>query len=42
MHKYGVRVPKLVQEDPCIDKETGTTFWQDAIQKEMTNVMVDF
>ena len=41
-HKYGVGIPNSVQEALRIDKETGTTFWQDAIRKEMTNVMVAF
>jgi hypothetical protein len=41
-HKYGIRLPKSIKEALQIDKETGTTFWTDAIRKEMKNVMVTF
>jgi hypothetical protein len=41
-HKYGVRLPHSVQEALRIDKETGTDFWWNAIQKEMKKVMVAF
>ncbi|MCK7490470.1 MAG: hypothetical protein MZW92_00710 [Comamonadaceae bacterium] len=34
-HKYGILVPKTVDEALKIDKETGTTFWAVAIEKEM-------
>lgn len=41
-HKYGVELPKTVLEALAIDKRTGTTFWRDAIAKEMKNVMIAF
>ena len=41
-HKYGIRIPHSVQEALLIDKETGTDFWWQAIQKEMKKVMVAF
>ncbi|KAI2502057.1 Reverse transcriptase (RNA-dependent DNA polymerase) [Fragilaria crotonensis] len=41
-HKYGVRLPHSVQEALQIDKETGTDFWWQAIQKEMKKVMAAF
>jgi hypothetical protein len=41
-HKFGIRVPKSVKEALAIDRETGTTFWYDAICKEMKNVRVAF
>ena len=41
-HKYGIRLPKSIKEALAIDKETGTTFWRDAIAKEMKNAMVSF
>eukprot|EP00804_Cyclotella_cryptica_P019304 CCRYP_006183-RA/>CCRYP_006183-RA protein AED:0.20 eAED:0.20 QI:0/0/0/1/0/0/5/0/657 len=41
-HKYGIEIPKSVEEAYVIDKATGTTFWHDAIEKEMTNVRVAF
>jgi hypothetical protein len=41
-HKYGIELPKSVQEALDIDHKTGTTFWRDAIDKEMRNVMPAF
>ncbi len=41
-HKYGVRLPHSVKEALRIDKETGTTFWADAIRKELKNVGIAF
>ena len=41
-HKYGIRLPHSVQEALRIDKETGTDYWWNAIQKEMKKVMVAF
>jgi hypothetical protein len=32
-HKFGIRLPHSVEEALQIDAETGTTFWQDAIEK---------
>ena len=39
-HKYDVRLPHSVQEALQTDKETGTDFWWNAIQKELKKVMV--
>ena len=36
--KYGVAIPKTVLEALAIDEATGTTFWKDAIEKEMKTV----
>mmetsp|Transcript_24287 Transcript_24287/g.34810 ORF Transcript_24287/g.34810 Transcript_24287/m.34810 type:complete len:1184 (-) Transcript_24287:1334-4885(-) len=41
-HKFGIRVPQSVDEALAIDKETKTTFWFDAIQKEMKNNRIAF
>ena len=41
-HKYGIRIPKTVQEALAIDKENGNTLWRDAICKEMQNVRPAF
>lgn len=41
-HKYGIRIPKSVREAIKVDLENGDTLWQDAIRKEMDNVMVAF
>jgi hypothetical protein len=42
MHKFGIYVPHSVQEALKIDRETGTTFWKDAIGKEMSNNKLAF
>ena len=39
-HKFGIRIPKTVQEALAIDEETGTDFWKRALNKEMTKVKV--
>jgi Reverse transcriptase (RNA-dependent DNA polymerase) len=39
-HKFGIRVPKSVEEALAIDEETGTNFWRNAIGKEMGKVKV--
>jgi hypothetical protein len=36
-HKFGIYVPKNVAEALEIDRQTKTTYWRDAIQKEMSN-----
>jgi hypothetical protein len=41
-HKFGIYVPKTVEEALKIDQETNATFWRDAIQKEMTNNKIAF
>eukprot|EP00804_Cyclotella_cryptica_P009986 CCRYP_015410-RA/>CCRYP_015410-RA protein AED:0.07 eAED:-0.02 QI:0/0/0/0.66/0.5/0.66/3/0/553 len=41
-HKYGIELPKTVDKAYAIDRATGTTFWHDAIEKEMKNVRVAF
>jgi len=41
-HKYGIRVPKSIEEAIKIDRENGNTLWQDAIKLEMTNNRVAF
>ena len=38
--KFGIELPETVKRALEIDKETGTTFWRDAIQKEMKIVSV--
>ena len=42
MHKFGIELPKMIQQALDIDKQTGTTYWYDAIQKEVCNVKVAF
>jgi hypothetical protein len=37
--KFGIIIPKSVREALDIDAETGTTFWSDAIRKEMSVIL---
>ena len=41
-HKYGVELPKSVEQALAIDRKTGTDLWKKAIEKEMRNVMPAF
>jgi hypothetical protein len=41
-HKYGILLPKSVEEALRIDRETGTDFWQKAIEKEMKAIECAF
>ena len=41
-HKFGIRIPKTVEEAYRIDAETGTNFWRLAIEKEMSKVLIAF
>ena len=42
MVKYGIKLPHSVKEALQFDRDSGTTFWRDAITKEMRNVMPAF
>ena len=42
IHKFGIELPKMVDEAVDIDKKNGNTLWQDAIAKEMENVKIIF
>ena len=39
-HKYGIEVPTSLEHAKKIDEANGNTLWQDAIGKEMANVIV--
>jgi hypothetical protein len=41
-HKFGVRMPRRVEQAHTIDKGNGNDHWSFTIQKEMYNVMVAF
>ncbi|KAL7482201.1 hypothetical protein ACHAW6_007885 [Cyclotella cf. meneghiniana] len=41
-HKFEIELPKTVEEAYAIDCATGTTFWHNAIEKEMENVHISF
>lgn len=41
-HKFGLELPKTVEDALAIDAASGTTYWYDMIQKEMRNNAVAF
>ena len=41
-HKFGIKVPKSVEQAVQFDKENGNTLWWDAICQEMKNVRIAF
>ena len=41
-HKYGIDIPKTVQDAMRIDRKNNNTLWQDAISLEKKNVRVAF
>jgi hypothetical protein len=41
-HKFGIELPITVKQALKIDRRTGTTYWRDALQREITNVKVAF
>jgi hypothetical protein len=41
-YKFGIRIPKTVEEALQIDKMTGTKHWENAIKKEMEKVGVAY
>ena len=41
-HKFGIKVPKTVEEALALDKENGNDLWWKAIQEEMSAVKVAF
>jgi hypothetical protein len=41
-HKYGVEVPRSVEQAYAIDRKNGNSHWADAIGKEMLNVGIAF
>ena len=41
-HKFGIRIPKNVEEARRFDRENGNTLWWEAICKEMKNVRIAF
>jgi len=40
--KYGIEIPRTVQQALEIDQINGNNFWRKAIEKEMTNIMIAF
>ena len=41
-HKFGIELPKSVEEALAIDRRTGTDYWAKAIEKEMKAVGIAF
>ena len=41
-HKFGITIPKFVEEAKKVDNQNGNTLWWDAICKEMRNVRPTF
>ena len=41
-HKFGIELPKTVDNALALDKKNGNTYWADAINKEIKNVRVAF
>jgi Reverse transcriptase (RNA-dependent DNA polymerase). len=41
-HKFGICVPKTVEEAYELDRQTGTDFWRKAIKRELSKVRVAF
>jgi hypothetical protein len=41
-HKFGIEVPKSWDAYVRLDKENDNTLWQDAVRKEMNNVLFAF
>ena len=41
-HKFGIRIPKSVEEAKCLDQENGDSQWWEAICNEMRNVRPAF
>jgi hypothetical protein len=41
-HKFGIKIPKTVEEAFRFDEENNNTFWRDSIEKEMKTVSVAY
>jgi hypothetical protein len=41
-HKFGIKIPKTVNEALALDRKNGNTLWVDAIAKEMREVCIAF
>ena len=37
-HKYGIRIPKSIEDAKRVDAQNGDTLWQDAVREEMTKI----
>ena len=41
-HKFGIKVPKMVEEENRLDQQNGNHLWWEAICKEMKNIRIAF
>jgi hypothetical protein len=41
-HKFGIRIPKSVEEALLIDMENGNLLWRDAVDKDMRRAKVSY
>ena len=41
-HKFGIKIPKSIDEALRFDIENNNNYWRDAINKEMTNAIIAF
>ena len=41
-HKYGIEVPRTLEEALALDEKNSNKYWSDAVGKEMGNIMVAF
>ena len=41
-NKFGIELPKSIEEALELDRKNGNTYWHDAIKKEMDNVKIAF
>lgn len=41
-HKFGIRIPKTVEEALELDRDNGNTLWRDALNKEVSRVRISF
>ena len=41
-HKYGIKMPRNIQEDYKLDAVNNNTLWRDAIRKETKNASIAF
>jgi hypothetical protein len=41
-HKFGIEIPKTVEQALALDRKNGNHFWRDAIRKEMETVRIAF
>ena len=41
-HKFGIEIPRTVEQAMAIDRKASSTHWQEAIKREMSNIGIAF